>query len=313
MDKTAEERKMIDDAHSIPPDEEKDTPRCVMCGDALMLYNDELIIDKMCPYCGAKKVKEILGDKTKIVRQKRGGIMEDNALVTMDKNQLMNPNELNEYATKVAMTLTRIIEKKPKKVIINNEQYLEYEDWQTVGAPFGISVKTGSAEPIEIEGIKGAKAKAEVYKDGKIIGGADAYCLRDERNWETKPWFQLASMAQTRAGAKALRNVLSWVVMLAGYRTTPAEEMVEGTITPKEVSTSDKEKQDELYALIVQLNNNDKTESEIKRLLKEFTSFKGDKGLVSCDSFKKLKGKWLHSTIDKVKKAINENTPPDEF
>jgi len=32
-------------------------------------------------------------------------------------------------------------------------------------------------------------------------------------------------MAQTRAGAKALRNVLAWVVVLAGYRPTPAEEL----------------------------------------------------------------------------------------
>jgi len=32
-------------------------------------------------------------------------------------------------------------------------------------------------------------------------------------------------MAQTRACAKALRNVLAWVVVLAGYRPTPAEEM----------------------------------------------------------------------------------------
>lgn len=39
------------------------------------------------------------------------------------------------------------------------------------------------------------------------------------------PLFQIASMAQTRAAAKALRNVLSWVVALAGYGTTPAEEL----------------------------------------------------------------------------------------
>ena len=42
---------------------------------------------------------------------------------------------------------------------------------------------------------------------------------------ETVPLFQLASMAQTRANAKVLRNVLSWVAVLAGYRPTPAEEM----------------------------------------------------------------------------------------
>jgi hypothetical protein len=34
-------------------------------------------------------------------------------------------------------------------------------------------------------------------------------------------------MAQTRAGSKALRNALAWVVVLAGYKPTPAEEMAE--------------------------------------------------------------------------------------
>jgi hypothetical protein len=42
---------------------------------------------------------------------------------------------------------------------------------------------------------------------------------------EPVPLFQLASMAQTRACAKALRNVLAWVVVLAGYKPTPAEEI----------------------------------------------------------------------------------------
>ena len=65
-----------------------------------------------------------------------------------------------------------------------------------------------------------------------IVGGAEAYCMRDEENWKEKPWFQLASMAQTRAGAKALRNVLAWVVVLAGYRPTPAEEL---TSSPSQV------------------------------------------------------------------------------
>ncbi len=42
---------------------------------------------------------------------------------------------------------------------------------------------------------------------------------------EPVPLFQLRSMAQTRAAAKALRNALAWVVVLAGYKPTPAEEM----------------------------------------------------------------------------------------
>ena len=42
---------------------------------------------------------------------------------------------------------------------------------------------------------------------------------------EPKPLFQLRSMAQTRAEAKALKGVFSWVVVLAGYRPSVAEEM----------------------------------------------------------------------------------------
>jgi hypothetical protein len=57
------------------------------------------------------------------------------------------------------------------------------------------------------------------------ISAAEAMCLNDEPNWKTKPLFQLRSMAQTRSCAKALRNVLAWVVVLAGYRATPAEEI----------------------------------------------------------------------------------------
>lgn len=42
---------------------------------------------------------------------------------------------------------------------------------------------------------------------------------------EAVPLFQLKSMAQTRSNAKALRNVLAWIAVLAGYAPTPAEEM----------------------------------------------------------------------------------------
>ena len=52
---------------------------------------------------------------------------------------------------------------------------------------------------------------------------------------EPVPLFQLRSMAQTRAAAKALRNALAWVVVLAGYKPTPAEEMdsVRGSEAPR--------------------------------------------------------------------------------
>lgn len=60
--------------------------------------------------------------------------------------------------------------------------------------------------------------------DGLVISSASAYCLR-EGVWKDRENYALASMAQTRAAAKSLRNAFSWVVSLAGFSTTPFEEM----------------------------------------------------------------------------------------
>jgi len=144
------------------------------------------------------------------------------------------PEIVLQEAQKAATALQRVVANKRKPVIFKGEQYLEFEDWQTVAKFYGFSTRSVEAVPVEIFGIKGAKARAEVIdlRTGMIVGGAEAYCMRDEENWKEKPWFQLASMAQTRAGAKALRNVLAWVVVLAGYRPTPAEEL---TSSPSQV------------------------------------------------------------------------------
>jgi hypothetical protein len=149
---------------------------------------------------------------------------ENKALAIRD--ELPPPELVLGAAQTYSKALMELVSKKKKPIIINNETYLEYEDWQTMGQFYGYSVKTGDAISIEIDGIKGAKAKAElVDKYGQVVGGAEAYCMKDEPNWRNKPWFQLASMAQTRAGAKAFRNRLAWVVVLAGFKPTPAEEM----------------------------------------------------------------------------------------
>lgn len=136
------------------------------------------------------------------------------------------PSEVLKAAETAAKALADVINRKPRKIVINNEQYLEYEDWQTVAHFYGLHAKTGDAVPVEIMGIQGAKASAVILdREGRVVGGAEAYCLRDEDKWKNKPWFQLASMAQTRAASKAFSNTLRWVVVLAGYKGTPAEEM----------------------------------------------------------------------------------------
>jgi len=139
------------------------------------------------------------------------------------------PEIILSEAQKAAQALTEVIKSKPKPVIIRGEQYLEFEDWQTVGRFYGLVPKVTETQYIQIGKAEGFSAKAVVVrtKDGMEISGAEAMCLNDEPNWKDKPMFMLKSMAQTRACAKALRNVLAWVVVLAGYKPTPVEEIIE--------------------------------------------------------------------------------------
>ncbi len=138
-----------------------------------------------------------------------------------------DPRQVLMRAQQCASALKSVIENKPKSVIINGEQYLEYEDWQTLGQFYAYAARTLDAEYVEVNGVAGARAKAELVdlRTGEVMGGAEAYCMRDEDKWADRPWHQLASMAQTRAGAKAFRNRLAWIVVLAGYKATPAEEL----------------------------------------------------------------------------------------
>ena len=170
------------------------------------------------------------------------------------------PAVVLEEARQAARALKDVIDAKPKRVVFNGETYLEFEDWQMLGRFYGVTAKVVSTAFVEYASVRGFAARAVALRaDGAEIGAAEAECLNDEAKWRSRPiyeWrdkpggggrarmkigdepvplFQLKSMAQTRAAAKALRGVLSWVVMLAGYRPTPAEELsVEPLATPTE-------------------------------------------------------------------------------
>lgn len=137
------------------------------------------------------------------------------------------PEVVLEEAAKAASALRDVIERKPNKVVINGKTFLTFEDWQTVGRFYGVTVACRSTNYLEQGRVRGYEAHAEAIlaSSGQVIGAAQAMCMDDEQKWRDKPLFQLRSMAQTRAQAKALRGVLAWVAVLAGYQPTPAEEM----------------------------------------------------------------------------------------
>jgi hypothetical protein len=138
-----------------------------------------------------------------------------------------SPHIILEEARKAAVALKEVISSKAKKVMFKGEQYIEAEDWQTIGKFYNVAAKIEWTKYVEFGTAKGWEARAVVIHipNGKEISAAEAMCLTDEANWGHKPLNQLRSMAQTRATSKALSTVLRWVVVMAGYRGTPLEEM----------------------------------------------------------------------------------------
>jgi hypothetical protein len=150
-----------------------------------------------------------------------------------------SPKVVLKEAIEAARSLKSLLARKAKPVIIGGQQYLQFEDWATLAQFFKITARITSttyiSRTIKNEVVWGFESTAEAIHipTGQVISSASAECMSDEPNWKDRPAFQLRSMAQTRACAKALRNCLSWVAVLAGYQPTPAEEVM--TESPKEI------------------------------------------------------------------------------
>lgn len=70
------------------------------------------------------------------------------------------------------------------------------------------------------------EARVEVRTvHGEIVGSAEAMCARTEETWSRRDDYALRSMAETRAESRAYRRAIGWVIHLAGFNPTPAEEM----------------------------------------------------------------------------------------
>lgn len=147
-------------------------------------------------------------------------------LVPKDMQIARSPERVLTEAREAAKALKDVLNQKKNKFMFRGEQYLQFEDWQTLGRFYGVTARIKHTQQVSYGESSGFEATAEAVRaDGMVISAAEAMCMDDEVNWKGKPIFQIRSMAQTRACAKALRNVLSWVAVLAGYAPTPAEEM----------------------------------------------------------------------------------------
>jgi hypothetical protein len=145
-------------------------------------------------------------------------------------------------AVEVANLLAPVLREKGLIANISGKEYVMAEGWTMLAAMMGHSVGTDSTRPVEIDGHAGFITHAKVYDyDGEVVGSADGICTRGEKSWARRDDFALSGMAQTRAISRALRQRFGFVIRLAGYEPTPAEEMVVEEATVPTISATDRQ------------------------------------------------------------------------
>lgn len=136
------------------------------------------------------------------------------------------PKDQVKLAAEMATSLIDIIDKQKLFSLIQGKKYVKAEGWQTLGTFLGVIPKEKYLKRLE-DGSYEAYIEIVKFKDGMVVGGASAICSRSEKRWSTADDYAVRSMAVTRATGKAFRVGFSWIVTLAGYAPTNAEEMPE--------------------------------------------------------------------------------------
>jgi hypothetical protein len=139
------------------------------------------------------------------------------------------PHAIVARATAIADVIAPLIRERNLIKRIGASEHVYLEGWTLAGTMLGVFATTVRTWEIGDDAGYGATVEARTIT-GALVGRADAVVMRNEevggkRKWLEAPAFQLVSMCQTRGASKALRMPLGFVMKLAGYDTTPAEEM----------------------------------------------------------------------------------------
>jgi len=154
---------------------------------------------------------------------------------------LESPKALLKRSKEVARAVKQYArENKELKVIFEKRAFPRREIVQFCAACFKVTAMvTMTEEVISDKGEEfGYVAIAHALNmTGRVVSGAEAACMYSEPDWQGKPSYQLRSMAQTRACSKVLCNLFAYVLQMAGFCATPAEEMGPGEKPQREITT----------------------------------------------------------------------------
>lgn len=136
--------------------------------------------------------------------------------------EITDPAALEDFSK----TLKMFIVQQGLFTKIQNKNYVNVEGWQFAGGVMGVFARVSSLKRIKATNEIKYRAEVELYqpKTDLIVGYGVAVCSNKEDGKGKKDEYVIASMAQTRAIGKAYRNSFAWLMKMAGYESTPAEE-----------------------------------------------------------------------------------------
>lgn len=197
----------------------------------------------------------------------------NNKLIKID-----SPSQLAEFSK----TLKEFIVKQNLYTQIQGKNYVNVEGWQFAGISTGIIPIIKSVEKIDSQGEIKYRAEVELRKGDQTMGYGVAICSNKEGHRKTADEYVIASMAQTRAIGKAYRNLFSYLMKMASFEPTPAEEI---EVEPKEATKHTISEVVEGYNKMI---SESKTEAK-KRITLRRIKQGLDNGVINKKTFDELK------------------------
>lgn len=152
--------------------------------------------------------------------------------------QAERPAAMIAVATALADALKNIIDRQRLYTEIRGKRYPQVEAWMTIGRLDNVVAREAERPIRNDDGSYEAFVELVRLSDGMVIGRASALCgMADDEPWGGTPAkngrpaqppraeYARRSMAVTRATSRAFRQQYSWIMALAGYEPTPADEM----------------------------------------------------------------------------------------
>lgn len=146
--------------------------------------------------------------------------MEKKAIKSYDMNKPSNMVDM-------AKVLKNHVVKQSLYTNIKGKNYAHVEGWQFAGGLIGLYARVHDVENLSNGDEIKWKASVDIVRisDDVVVGRGFAICSNEELYKRDFDEYTILSMAQTRAIGKGYRNMLGWVMKLAGYEGTPVEEM----------------------------------------------------------------------------------------